>query len=98
MSIRLKCNCGRMIFAEENQRGQQLQCPHCQGVVIVPAGVAATQNTPASNPGVFLLIVSVPIAIGAFYFQHSLGKGTALILLGAAWCFVEGLRQIENKR
>lgn len=50
MSIAVKCNCGKMVYVEEDQRGQQLQCPHCRGVVAVPAGVASATDRPPANP------------------------------------------------
>lgn len=50
MSISVKCNCGQMVFAEEAQRGQNLQCPYCKGVVAVPAGMAKSQPAAPVNP------------------------------------------------
>ncbi len=44
--IELKCQCGRTVFATEDQRGQNLQCPHCQGIIPVPAGIALASPPP----------------------------------------------------
>ena len=92
MSFSVKCNCGQTVYAEENQRGQNLQCPHCQSVVPVPAGMAKREPAkprepiPAVTPAQVGLL-TVAAGCGLMLFDWLLGgylpeEGARLLSLG----------------
>ena len=87
MSIEVKCVCGRVVFADDNQAGSYLQCPHCKASVAVPTGVAHEQPPapPAPpNPGeeaAFELIGCVIVGILIWIFSEELNPKLAKGLL-----------------
>ncbi len=51
MAITVKCPCGKMLQARDDQAGQSVQCPFCRGVVGVPVGLATAAPEAPPKPG-----------------------------------------------
>ena len=49
MAVSIRCSCGKLIDADEQYRGQPVQCPYCKAVVLVPAAMA-TSNPVNTSP------------------------------------------------
>jgi hypothetical protein len=84
MSIELKCVCGKPVYAEDHQRGQHLQCPHCGGLVTVPSGTASAAPASPKTQALYALVGCAALIAGTFIFSESIGKLTArMILIGS---------------
>lgn len=46
MAFQFQCPNGHLLQGEESQAGQQVQCPHCQMMFIIPAPIAPAATSP----------------------------------------------------
>jgi len=84
MSFEVKCACGRVVYADDNQAGSYLQCPHCKASVAVPAGVAREQPPAPPNPAeeaVFELVACVVAGIVIWIYSDAMNPKLAKALL-----------------
>ena len=91
MAVSIRCTCGKLLDTDEQHRGQSVQCPNCQAVVLVPAAMAtqnpvndkeAVQSRKAAEQGEIILGV-ILIAIGSvMYYGFDLKFGGLIGLAG----------------
>ena len=49
MTLRLSCQCGKVLIADERHAGKSARCPHCQTLVRIPTPAEKQQPRPSTS-------------------------------------------------
>jgi hypothetical protein len=93
VAIEVRCGCGQLVYAEFRYAGQNVQCPHCRGVIAVPVSTAS--SAPPAPP------VGEPRRTSFWATQEGqMWRGILVVgvLLPVAGVFVRGCQERENAK
>src|SRR5690349_16432643 len=72
MSILVQCPCGQSLKTRDESAGQQVKCPRCQQVVVVPLAL-----TSPAVPSPIVVVPPVPIAGASQFVSTETGTANA---------------------